>query len=60
MHKDAFAWTHADMPEIDPKVITHRLSVNPSMKLVKQKKRTFATDKNQAITEEVDKLLRDS
>lgn len=43
---------------IYPKVITHRLSVNPSVKLIKQKKRTFAIDRNQTIMEEVDKLLR--
>lgn len=43
-YKDVFAWTHADMPEIDPRVIMHRLSVDPTMKLVRQKKRTFAAD----------------
>ena len=31
---DVFAWSHEDMPEIDPSVITHRLNVSPSYKPV--------------------------
>lgn len=45
------------MPGIDPSVITHRLNIDPTAKLVKQKKRTFAPERNEAITEEVEKLL---
>ena len=29
---DTFAWSHEDMPGIDPSVITHRLNVYPSSK----------------------------
>ena len=29
-NRDVFAWTHEDMPGIDPSVIVHRLSVSPS------------------------------
>ena len=29
---DVFAWSHEDMPGIDPGVITHRLNVSPSFK----------------------------
>ena len=29
---DVFAWSHEDMPGIDPNVITHRLNVCPSSK----------------------------
>ena len=29
---DVFAWSHKDMPGIDPSVITHYLNVNPSSK----------------------------
>lgn len=57
-YRDVFAWTHADMPSIDQRVITHRLSVDPTVKLVRQKKRTFITDQNQAIGEEVEKLRK--
>ena len=31
---DVFAWSHEDMPRIDPRVITHRLNVSSSYKLV--------------------------
>ena len=39
---DVFAWSHEDMPGIDPSVITHRLNVYPSSKPIRQKKRVFA------------------
>ena len=29
---DVFAWSHEDMPSIDPCVITHCLNVHPSFK----------------------------
>ena len=29
-NQDIFAWTREDMPEIDPSVIVHKLSVSPS------------------------------
>lgn len=47
-HRDVFAWTHTNMPGIDPRVITHRLSIDPSVKPVKQKNQTFVVDRNQA------------
>ncbi|KAK2999168.1 hypothetical protein RJ639_022612 [Escallonia herrerae] len=31
-YADIFAWTTADMPGIDPEIITHRLNVDPSKK----------------------------
>ena len=46
------------MDGIDPAVITHRLNVNPSFKLVKQKRRSFAPERQKAINEEVGKLLQ--
>ena len=30
MNQDMFAWSHDDMPGIDPLVIVHRLNVNPA------------------------------
>ena len=53
---DVFAWSHEDMPGIDPSVISHRLNVYPSSKLVRQKKRVFAPKRDNAIKEEVQKL----
>ena len=53
-----FAWKQEDMGGIDPAVITHKLNVNPSFKPVKQKKRSFALERQKAINEEVNKLLQ--
>ena len=53
---DMFAWSHEDIPGIDPSVITHRLNVHPSSKPVRQKKRVFAPERDNAIKEEVQKL----
>ena len=51
-----FAWSHEDMLGIDPSVITYRLNVYPSSKPVRQKKRVFAPERDNAIKEEVQKL----
>ena len=53
---DVFAWSHEDMPGIDPSVITHRLNVHLSSKPVQQRKRVFAPERDNAIKEEVQKL----
>jgi hypothetical protein len=45
------------MPGIDPTTICHKLNVNPSIRPIKQKRRVFAPDRNQAISDEVEKLL---
>ena len=57
-NRDVFAWTQADMGGIDPAVITHRLNTNPSFKPIKQKRRSFAPERQKAINEEVSKLLQ--
>ena len=31
MNQDVFAWSHKDIPGIDPSVIVHRLNVNPAL-----------------------------
>ena len=41
---NVFAWSHEDMPEIDPSVITHCLNMSPSYKPVRQKKRVLALE----------------
>ena len=56
-NQDVFAWKHEDMPEIDKKIIKHRLNVNPECKPVQQKRRIFAPERNKAVTKEVEKLL---
>jgi hypothetical protein len=56
-NKDVFAWSHEDMPDIDPSIISHKLSFNPYLCPVKQKRRVFALERNDAIMEKVHKLL---
>ena len=56
-NQDIFAWSHEDMPGIDPSIIVHRLNVNPDSSLVRQKKRVFAQERDKAVAEEVRKLL---
>nr|XP_023907735.1 uncharacterized protein LOC112019452 [Quercus suber] len=56
-NQDVFAWTHKDMPKIDPSVMVHKLNVNPASLPVRQKKRVFAQERDRAIAEEVRKLL---
>ena len=55
-NRDVFAWTHEDMLGIDPSVIVHRLNVSPSFPPIRQKKRVFAPERDQAIAKEVRKL----
>ena len=57
-NKDVFAWKQANMGGIDPTVITHMLNTSPSFKPVKQKRRSFAPERQKAINEEVGKLLQ--
>ena len=45
------------MPGINPSIISYKLNINPSFRPVKQKRRVFALERNDAIMEEVDKLL---
>ena len=54
---EVFDWKQEDMGGIDPAVITHKLNVSPSFKLVKQKRRSFTPERQKAINEEVSKLL---
>jgi hypothetical protein len=57
-NSDVFMWNHEDMLGIDPSIIVHRLNVDPCSRPVRQRRRTFAPERNQAITEEVSKLLK--
>ena len=56
--KDVFAWKQEDMGGIGPAIITHRLNVSPFYKPVKQKRRSFAPERQKAINEEVSKLFQ--
>ena len=55
---EVFAWNQEDTRGINPVVITHKLNISPSFKPVKQKRRSFAPERQKAINEEVNKLLQ--
>ena len=57
-NKDVFAWKQADMGGVDPTVITHRLNASPSFKPVKQKRRSFASERQKSIKRQVATLYR--
>ncbi|KAI3465839.1 hypothetical protein Pfo_022502 [Paulownia fortunei] len=54
---DVFTWSMEELVGIPPELALHQLNVNPIMKPIKQKKRTFGPGRSQHIKEEVDKLL---
>ncbi|XP_052189983.1 uncharacterized protein LOC127799804 [Diospyros lotus] len=54
---DVFAWNHEDMVGIDPRIMQHRLNVNPNHKSIRQKRRPITAERYATLKEEVDKLL---
>ncbi|GKE06446.1 hypothetical protein Tco_1398464 [Tanacetum coccineum] len=54
---DIFAWKPADMTGVPRHIAEHRLNVREGWSSVRQKKRGQATHRNQAIQEEVGKLV---
>ena len=57
MNQGVFAWSHEDMPKIDPSIIVHTLNMNPTSSPIQQKKQVFAQERDKVIAEEVRKLL---
>ena len=41
---NVFAWSHENIPGIDPSLITHHLNVSPSYKPIRQKRRVFTLE----------------
>ena len=56
-NKDVFAWSHKDIPGVDPEEAEHCLNIDPSYPPVRQKQRRFAPERNKVISDEVDRLL---
>ncbi|GKE66639.1 reverse transcriptase domain-containing protein [Tanacetum coccineum] len=54
---DVFAWKPADMTSVPRHIAEYHLNTREGCPPVRQKKRSQATDKNQAIQEEVKKLI---
>ncbi|XP_072081062.1 uncharacterized protein [Arachis hypogaea] len=54
---ELFAWKPADMPGIDPQVISHKLAINSSVRPIQQRKRKLGEEKRKASLEETQKLI---
>lgn len=46
---DVFSWTHEDMPDIDLQIIAHYLNISSEARPVKQKRRSFTLERNEAV-----------
>ena len=55
-NQDIVAWSHENMPGINPSVMVHRLNVSPSFPPIRKKKQVFASERDRAIAEDVRKL----
>ena len=53
-----FVLTHEDMLGFDPSDVSHLLNVDPKVKAMKQKMRSFTLESNMVGTKEVDKLMQ--
>ena len=54
---DLFAWSAIDMPGIDPRVASHKLSIFREAQPVGQKRRKMGGEKKEATKAEVQKLI---
>ncbi|KAL2235535.1 UNVERIFIED_CONTAM: Retrovirus-related Pol polyprotein from transposon opus [Sesamum indicum] len=52
---DMFTWSPSDFRGISPEVIVHMLNVDPTIRPVQQRKRTFELEKNCIINDEIEK-----
>ncbi|XP_074365798.1 uncharacterized protein LOC141706838 [Apium graveolens] len=57
-YADVFAWAPEDMPGIDQFMAMHSLDVDLRKRPIKQKRRNFTPERQQAIDEEIEKLRR--
>ena len=56
-HLDVFAWTASDMPSTNLYFLCHRLTMDPKVRPVHQRRRKFNEERRQVIKEETKKLL---
>ncbi|XP_013614663.1 PREDICTED: uncharacterized protein LOC106320859 [Brassica oleracea var. oleracea] len=52
-----FTWVTSDMKGIDPAITSHELNVDPTFKLIRQKRQKLGPERSKAVNEEVDRLL---
>jgi len=51
-HFDAFVWSAFDMPDIDPDFLCHRLTMDPQVRPLRQRRRKFNEKRRQVVREE--------
>ncbi|CAL9000432.1 unnamed protein product, partial [Prunus brigantina] len=51
--RQVFAWSYNDMPGISPDIISHRLSINPAIRPVRQKRRAYDPERYEAMRAEI-------
>nr|XP_025685253.1 uncharacterized protein LOC112786044 [Arachis hypogaea] len=56
-NRDLFAFTPADMPGINPDLMSHRLAVDPKAKPVAQRRRKMSSDRAAEVKKQVKALL---
>ena len=54
---NAFAWSASDMPNIDPDFLCHHLSMDATVRTVRQRRRKFNEERQLVVREETQKLL---
>ncbi|XP_031261313.1 uncharacterized protein LOC116119508 [Pistacia vera] len=54
---DVFAWVHADMVGISPKVMCHKLNIDSKARPIRHKRRSIDVECSKALKDEIDKLL---
>ncbi|XP_072056355.1 uncharacterized protein [Arachis hypogaea] len=56
-NRDLFAWTPADMPGIDPQIISHHLAVKPEARPVSQRRRKMSAERAEEVAKQTAGLL---
>ena len=56
-HLDSFAWSASDMPGIDPDFLCHHLSMDATVRPVRQRRRKCNEERRLVVREETQKLL---
>nr|XP_025617260.2 uncharacterized protein LOC112709590 [Arachis hypogaea] len=56
-NKDLFAWTPADMPGIDPQIISHHLAVRTEARPVAQRRRKMSAERAEEVARQTAGLL---
>ncbi|XP_057730408.1 uncharacterized protein LOC130945718 [Arachis stenosperma] len=56
-NRDLFAWTPADMPGIDPKIMAHHLAVKSGARPVTQRRRKMSTERAEEVARQTASLL---